>query len=136
MLSVSVLTEATVYTGGGDGDWFRESFSQHCFNALLQLSVATTRNRGVPESYFPLPKPSLMHSPLPSLPWVGASSSAAVLEHWVNHCRESLELFSQEEAVSRGVPLPRARLTDVLTTLHSIVSLVTALQQRQDRGGH
>ena len=37
--------------------------------------------------------------------------------------------------MSGGVPLPRARLTDVLTTLHSVVSLVATLQERQDRGG-
>lgn len=36
--------------------------------------------------------------------------------------------------MSRGVPLPRARVTDVLNTLHSVVSLVIALQERQDRG--
>ena len=77
----------------------------------------------------PLPSP-----PLPC-PLAGVSSSAAVLGHWVDHCRESLEVFCREEAMSCGVPPPRARVTDVLSTLHSVVSLVAALQERQDQGG-
>ena len=44
-------------------------------------------------------------------------------------------MFCREEAMSCGVPLPRARVTDVLSTLHSVVSLVAALQARQDQGG-
>lgn len=68
-------------------------------------------------------------------PLAGISSSAAVLGHWVDHCRESLEVFCREETMSCGVPLPRARVTDMLSTLHSVVSLVAALQERQDQGG-
>ena len=131
----------TLCAGGPDQDWFRESFSRNCFDALLQLSVATTRSGGVSRSSqfchtccstpsFPVPSP-----PLSSLSVTGTGSSAAVLGHWVAQCRESLEVFSREESMSGGVPLPRARLTDVLTTLHSVVSLVATLQERQDRGG-
>ena len=106
--------------------WWPQHAAEVCPGLLTSATPAASPH---PPS-FPVLSP-----PLSSLSVTGTSSSASVLGHWVDRCRESLEVFSQEESVSGGVPLPRARLTDVLTTLHSVVSLMATLQERQDRGG-